>query len=335
LSPDIQRLWEETLEEFRALGGIADNVRLGEGAFGRGLFPCDPSKPVKLHVPESLLIEVGHLHFSEYELRVGPRSPAGAREKAFVEKYQKDFSWGEGRRSTEGVLAIFQSATPELREMLAAPFDLDCWLAAPDPGSVAERYFASRAIRYGTKAVAMPVLELANHGNGPAFRIGDGIGLSGTFDGEILVRYEANADALGVFKSWGFAAPEDAALSVGLGLERAGIVIRRDTDKSRAGQVPFFPEVVVKNGEIRLSFLLLGHKKFPRLARGIFTRIMRDAGRKDAEEVFDLIQHINRTQLCRLFAACEDAPPPLARLLRTLARFQLEAMSHNVGTREL
>ena len=70
---------------------------------------------------------------------------------------------------------------------------------------------------------------------------------------------------------------------------------------------------------------MLGRKNYPRLARGIFDRIMSDAGRPDAAEMFDKVQHINRTQFYRLMVACENAAPPLARLLRNVAAW-LEAM---------
>jgi hypothetical protein len=47
--------------------------------------------------------------------------------------------------------------------------------------------------------------------------------------------------------------------------------------------------------------------------------------------MFDYIQHVNRLQWFNLMKASESAAPPLGRLLRNLARSQLEAMSHNIG----
>ena len=49
-------LWNDMLNEFRALGGVAENIRIGHGPFGRGLFPIDPKKPVSISIPESLLV---------------------------------------------------------------------------------------------------------------------------------------------------------------------------------------------------------------------------------------------------------------------------------------
>lgn len=56
------------LDDFRALGGTASNIRLGEGRFGRGLIPTDPNLPVRIHVPENLLV-VEDAHALPAELR--------------------------------------------------------------------------------------------------------------------------------------------------------------------------------------------------------------------------------------------------------------------------
>ena len=50
--------WHAFLDEFRAFGGKAENVMQRRGAFGLGLFPIDPSKPVDLLVPDELLVGI-------------------------------------------------------------------------------------------------------------------------------------------------------------------------------------------------------------------------------------------------------------------------------------
>ena len=338
MDSDTQNRWEAMLAEFRSLGGVADNICIKDGQFGRGLFPSDPSKPVDIYIPESLLIDVQHLHFSHGVLTVGPESPAGPREKAFLENYEREFAWGVHRHSTEELMRELQGARPELRAMMESPFDFGAWLVEINPKSVAERFFGSRGISYGERAVVMPIIELANHGEGVTYKISNGIRLSGRFEGEILARYELVADSLQMFETWGFAPPEDAAFSLRLGLENAGIVIRRDGVKPAIVHgVPFVPDVSSSNGQLTLSYLMLGHKKYPKLAKGIFYRIMRNAGRSqpEAESLFDTIAHTNRMQFYKLLALSEEAPPRLGRLLRNLARFQLEAMSNAIGTREI
>jgi len=90
--------WNDLLEEFRALGGSAENVSLGEGAFGRGLFPVDPGRPFLLRAPETLLVSVGDIAFENGRLTVGPKAAAGVRERKFVEDYYS-LAWGGGGRA--------------------------------------------------------------------------------------------------------------------------------------------------------------------------------------------------------------------------------------------
>jgi hypothetical protein len=112
-------------------------------------------------------------------------------------------------------------------------------------------------------------------------------------------------------------------------------VIERDDVSTEPGNRGFVPDVTIKGSEMTLSYLLLGHKYRPGLARANFRRIMRNAGRQDGDEMFDRIHHINRTQFLKLAAASETAAPELGRLLRNVVRFQLEAMSHSVGARTI
>jgi len=329
--------WDEMLDEFRALGGVADNVCTKDGRFGRGLFPIDPAKPVRVQVPQSLLLDIGHVAFEDGRFRVGAEAPIGAREKAFVEAYQEEFSWGPGRHHIEQLFALFHEAPAGLRALLAQPFNAGDWLAEPSAKTVQERFIGSRAMFHRNRPVLMPVLELVNHGHAGQFEAGSGIGLSGQFTGEVLAPYQL-CDPLRIFNRWGFvSAGEPLALSLAMRVDtRSGpIVIERKEVHLDPARRPFYPEIRDEGGVLKLAYLMLGHMEYPRLAKGNFYRILRDAGRSDAEETFDKILHVNRAQFLKLSAAAEDAAPRLGRMLRDLARYQLEAMSCCVGTREV
>jgi hypothetical protein len=333
--------WLEMVREFVALGGVADNVRLGQGRFGRGLFPIDKSKPIRICIPRSLLLPTNYVRFIDNKFRVAPEAPTGARERAFLEKYEHDFSWGVGRGETEDLLAMFAGAPDELQGLLRNPFALDDWLVGPTPQAVQDRFIGSRAISHKDDVLVMPIIELANYGHGTSYRIyEDRLELGGSFEDEIVVRY-SRSDPLTIFGIWGFASDAELfALSVMLQLERksGSLQVGRDIEKARnfqTGQPLSWPDVSVEAGKITLSHMLLGHKNYPRFARGMFYKLMRQAGIHDPEETFDLIQHLNRMQFYRLIEASEAASPRLGNLLRTLARYQLECMSHCIGTREL
>jgi hypothetical protein len=332
--------WLEMVREFAALGGIADNVRLSEGRFGRGLFPIDRSKPIRICVPESLLLPKKYVRFAGNEFRVAPNAPVAARQRAFLENYERDFSWGTGRNDTEDLLAMLAEAPAELRAMLENAFGLGDWLVGRTPAAVQERFLGSRTINFKGETRVMPIIELANHGHDTSYQLyEDRLELGGRFENEILVRY-SDSDPLGIFATWGFASGTEVfALSMPLGLERKSRSLRvgRDLERARNSQPhqpPRWPEVSADGGNVTLSHALLGHKHYPRFARGMFYKLMRQAGIHDAEETFDLIQHLNRMQLYRLMEESEKAAARLGNLLRTVARYQLECMSHSVGTRD-
>jgi hypothetical protein len=328
------KLWEEMLEEFRALGGTAENICLKNGRFGRGLFPVDPAKPVSIRIPDSLLVEPKHVSIENGAFRLDAQAPVGAREKSFLENYQRDFSWGVTYHETEGLLQMFHAAPAELRELLRKPFNLDPWLAGPALDAVLERFLASRVVQYKGNCVVMPIVELANHGRAASYQLDDGIGLRGVFEEEVLVQYN-HCDPLRVFQSWGFISRiETFALSLSFGIKQVNLRISRKDLQFGKGRNPLCPEVQKEGQQTVLSFMLLGHKGLPKMPRGIFYRLCREAGLEDAAELFDRIQHINRSQFLRLAEMSETAAPRLGRLLRNLAYAQLEAMSNNFGAQE-
>ncbi|MEI9930931.1 MAG: hypothetical protein WDM89_10370 [Rhizomicrobium sp.] len=181
-------------------------------------------------------------------------------------------------------------------------------------------------------------MELVNHSHTPvSFDKEDGIRVSGVFEDEILVRY-CFTDALDIFSNWGFASesqPFALSLELTLQTEAGEIVIGRGDVSTDPKRRPFYPDVKIEGRRITLSYMMLGHKNFPKLAKANFYRIMRNAGRSDAEEMFDRIKQINISQFLKLIAVSEHAAPQTGRLIRDVARIQLDAMSHAVGTREL
>jgi hypothetical protein len=226
-------------------------------------------------------------------------------------------------------------APPELRKVLQTPFHLDRWLVKPSPRAIQQRFLTSRCISYKGHDVIMPIVELANHGYASQYDLEGGVGLGGTFPDEILVRY-AVCDPLEIFDRWGFASEGELfALSLQMGLKNLNLLVGRRPLKIAAARKPFFPDVSMDGNLLKQSYMLLGHRNFPRLPRGNFYQVMRDAGRSDAEEAFDAIQHVNRMQFYRLLQLSELAEPALRRLLRNVVRCQLEAMSHSVGTRDV
>jgi hypothetical protein len=336
--PPTEKAWDDLLEEFRALGGRAENLRLGQGALGRGLFPIDCSQPVELHIPEKPLFPVDEVVFDQGVLRSGPNSLASPREKIWFEEFQRQFSWGaEGRREAETLIQGMQALPQELRQLLATRFDLTYCLEDYSDELVQKQFIDSRAIRYGERRVLMSLGEMANHGYGGAFQFGGGLTVKGRFEGEILVAY-GDHDPWSILHGWGFACPEPTAFSLPLTVRASfgDLVVMRRLEQGKFVQIPSLggvrlPELRLDREPATLSFVTLGMRATPGLPKGIFYRVFREAGATGAEETFDLIRCWNQHHFLRLIEALEGHQGPVVRTLREMARLQLQSMCYCYG----
>ncbi len=335
------KAWEEMLAEFRALGGTADNICLRNGRYGRGVFPVDPAKPIAIHIPESLLIDTSDALFENGKFRVGPNSKAGFRETVLLEHYENFFSWGGGGRAeTEGIFADAQELPRDLRHVLKSDFHFGDWFDDPTDALVQSQFVETRCISYKGRTVIMPLLELINHD--PQSAVGhhsdtqNGLAINGIFPGEVLVRY-SDTDAFGAFVSWGFASEQPQAFSISLRGDPGKNPIQVGRDITSLSQKTQFwiPKVTLDNNQTKLQFLMIGNHKYPRLCKGIFYKLMREAAVPDFEEAFDKIRHANMSFATNLLSEIETVQGPMAQTLRRVARYQLQAMSWCIGVRAI
>jgi hypothetical protein len=326
--------WKEMLDEFRALGGIAENVRLGHGAFGRGLFPIDPAKPIEISIPDSLLVSESDITIENNAFRISPASPIDARGRAFVEDYERDFSWGAGHVEVERFLTQMHELPGRLQHVLTKDFGLGRFFNPVSPQAVQKWFFGTRVIHAGNRVVIMPIIEMANHGGDVAYDTKSGVSLRGMFDGEVLVRYAKPTDPYDMFLNWMFAPNEPAAFSAEMVVTCFGkqVEIGREFDKESP---PFVPGVTMLGDRIVAKYLLLGHQTFPRLPKGAFRRAMVNMGFDDPDEAYDYIQFVNRERLLDLLGAVDGLDLPAARALGILARNQLKALSQHFGVRQV
>ena len=330
--------WDEMVEDFRSLGGIADNVSLKTGPNGRGLFAIDPTLPVTIHVPENLLIRSADVAFEGGKFRVKIKQRGRESEEAFIEKFENEFSWGGGGREDAALKLRSRSDLPEsVRNLLVTEIGLTNFVREANDATIEDIFLESRIIRYKNQPVIMSILELVNHGvDGAYFHSENGISLTGLFGEEVLTQY-ANKDPIEVFFNWGFPSAQYVALSLRLQLKFGPhrIVIGRNVTQRETRGDYSVPKVRTTENEISFSYLMLGHAKFPRLAKGIFYRLMHDLNVPDAEELFDTIRSINTMQFLRLLAALEEGEGAAVRDLRRVVRYQLEALTQCIGTRQL
>jgi hypothetical protein len=329
--------WDDLLEEFRVLGGTAKNIRLGQGEFGRGIFPVDPGKPIAIHLPDNLLVASKDMIFVRGVPRLGPAATVSERERAWLDRYQEEFAWGaEGGEEVKRMFEMAGALPPELRHSLLTKYGCGAWFANPTDELIRQRFFETRTITYRGQSVVMPLIEMVNHGEGPRYDLSDGVALRGSFPGEVFVQY-SDLDSFDYFLSWGFATQRPVAFSVGLEgkIGSAPLQIRQDFNARVTSERSWVPDIFKKGDIVLLPFLMIGNMRFARLPKGIFYRLMRDAGYVDFEEAFDMVHHLNRLHFINLLQELEPFDLPIARTLRAMARYHLRAMSFCFGVREV
>ena len=325
--------WDELLEEFRALGGTAQNIRLGVGEYGRGLFPIDSAKPVHVHVPDNLLPGVEDIVMQNGVPRIGPNAKANGRERAWLNRYLEEFAWGPG--GVDEIHRKFEMAgqlPQELRNRLTTQYRCGRWFEEPSERLIAIQFFTARSIAINGRPTIMPIVDLANHGQGPSYDLSGGVTLHGSFAGEIVTNY-AEHDSYDYFVTWGFATQRPLAFSVRLAgsIDATAMEIGDAFEDTCPPPMVWVPQIDRTDSKVRLPFLLIGHRQSPRMPKGIFYRSMRDKGFKNVEETFDLIHHSNRLHFVNLLIDLEGIDVPIAHSLRTMAQYQLRAMSFCYG----
>lgn len=327
-------LWNDMLDEFRALGGVANNIRLGEGPFGRGLFPIDPAQPVEIFIPSYMLIWIEDVRFENDEFRLAESASRSPRIRAFLERYEREFSWGPGHADTEAFLRMMQDLPERLQRFLTDQLALGDFFQPIKPAVVQNWFFRTRLLRSRNRDVIIPIVELANHGGAARYESLTGVSLKGTFEGEVLVRYSEPADPYDMFANWTFAPREEYAFSLPMGVAfgEQQFSIGRGYDNA---QMPYLPSVTMDGGRIVLSHLLLGHKRFPRVPKGAFRKAMESTPLANVDEAFDFILMLNRQRFLDLLALLDGVELPTAAPLRRLAVNQLMALSCQYGVRDL
>lgn len=332
--------WSQMLDDFRQLGGSAENIEQRAGQYGNGIFPIDPAKPIAIAVPAALLVDADILVLDGENLVVDPASGVPADVRNFIDRYQKHFSWGaDGRKQVEAFENALKTLPGPLLERLQQIHLLNMSFRHKEPwlGVLRQRFLQSRRINYHERKVSMPIIELINHSpRSQGYLINDGIQFKGLFPGEVTVNYSPNSDSLLRFLTYGFANLEPAAYSLPMHLKMSdGITVHVGSEREViciVDKLPL-PKVVQDGKQYRLSHLLLGRERAPRLPRSVFRKTLSDLPAAMADEIFDRLRNANLLELCNLLELADGDDNSITKEFRNAVLYQLKAMTHCYGIR--
>jgi hypothetical protein len=335
--------WEELLAEFRSLGGVFENLRVGHGESGRGVFVVEPAKPALLHVPRNLLIPIADVDIRDGHLTLRPESAAGSRERTFFETYQRHFGWDAGiRDELERQQTEWNQLPAEIKRLICtmgAIGEPEKRFRKPTVEVCLSQYIETRDLYFEGKPHIAPILEIVNHSaNGRDYGSTDGLSVAGTFEGEVLARYNVR-DAWAVALHYGFAHRSPYAYSLAIAVEIGGrkrLSIDRQTGGVRLVGGVRFPQREDDGNAVKLSNLMLGNTSGMDLPRAVFRKLMKDdMTNAQADEVFDGIAFYNRGRFLDTLSALAKYDGEIVKMLRSAAIHQLHALSACVGAREL
>jgi hypothetical protein len=330
--------FDEMLESFRALGGAVQNLRFENERAEAGLYVVDPHEPVLLRVPRNLVVRVEDVEFRAGRIGIRQFASAGGPERAFFDRYQDAFSWGAaGISESAAFVTALDALAPGLRQLLCEELGFGELLRGNFEERVQTRFLRSRQIWWQEAYSIAPLLELARHNiSGLRYERGTHLQIQGYVRGEIQVRHGTN-DPYSAFRLFGCVSRESVAFSLPTEAKigNIGVSIGRNLSAGVRRGKDRIPKAQIEQGSIELSYLLIGSKHSPRSPRGTFRTLLCEAGVKNPDEAFDNIVRWNALKFIKLLRALEAHEGEMISLLRTMARYQLEAMSHCIGSRQL
>ena len=326
--------WDELLEDFRSLGGIAENVVQRKCSLGRGLFLVNPALPGRIVVPENLLVPVNQLQLESGAVTLKPSSRFSEAYRCFFARYQANVSWGwGGRHAVEDFEASLRELPGSVLQKLAQYHLLNLSLRHQDPWdqAVFHRFLASRQVQFKGQSVIAPIWELVNHSvSSPPFRLlPTGLATAPVQPGaiELTFKYSETSPLFRLF-DYGFTGQEATAFSFPLRMDCQGasLTIHCGGQPLRDDQISL-SEV---DGSVRISGLPIGNRSVPEQPYAYLCEVLRRIGRGgDARSLFRGIQHVNRDQREELLALLQGCEGNVVEMIRTALTLELELIAQS------
>ena len=329
--------WHEFLDEFRSFGGRAENVMQRKGKFGMGIFPIDSSKPIDLFVPLELLVPTDNIELRDEQVAIKDDQNFPEGYSDWFLKYQKNYSWGaEGKESTLSFEKGLKALPENIQNMLQSYGLYNPEVRFPEEDineEILKRFINTRCINFKNKTVIMPIIDLVNHAptSNPYSINDEGIAISGTYDGEVLVRYNI-MDPIRRLFNYGFNAQEMTGFSLRCRFQHQDHTVIVQGGQSKSPMQPC--KVIFKEDKLIVQQPLLGSLRTPKLPRTLFVQACDEVEGVNAHELFDQIQQFNTAAFVNIIRELEEVDTETSSFLRTACLNQIVSQSHYFGIRE-
>jgi len=316
----------QILDAFRSLGGIAENIQLLNGSYGRGLAPINRNLPIKIYAPSHLLPDFESVALDKSgQIRLDSKLNLNSKLVSFYENYQKHFGWGYG-----GLIAeqSYQDRLDKLPRGIKDILLIFGWTQGDFGKKSADQflssYLISRKIRIGDASKLMPIIELLNHSHhGANFLIDRGIKITGIFKDEILVNYHNGLDPFHFLKNYRFFSPSTTTLSCDVEIkvsDTLSIKISRFDQLSDFKKNRKIPRVEQGRNLIKISYLEISNKTNPTQPKDCFHELLQPYAIKSEviNSVFSGLVRHNHRVLTELIKECTLSPTEMNnQILRT------------------
>ncbi len=213
--------WKYAVKSFRQLGGIAENIELREGQFGRGVFTKKPDQKPTIMTPKNVLIKRKNVELDKGKIAIKSDPNTSNTAKEFAEYYYNQLSWGNGGNAdSQSFLKQITSLSTSVKDALAKHRFIDKRLLnyKDNMETLLERFIDERAFQFKGESVLVPMLELVNHSNySPPFRVTQN-GLKtppgNPGSSEILHKYSGKNSPMSLWRSYGFTTRSIVAYSI-------------------------------------------------------------------------------------------------------------------------
>lgn len=223
--------FQNILDLFVELNGVAENVCLREGESGRGIFPYDALRRTRIATPKNLFVDCENVCISHDEIYVKNSGRLSSKEKKFIELYY-NFAWGGGGNSGSAEFLKYVLELPETvkKQLLVCGFiDRVSLNGSLGENRVLKRFVDERAVSFEGKLVLAPVWDLVNHSSfALPFRINrygvETPPIEPGFD-EILFKYSGKNSPISMWKKYGFACDCIVAYSIPFNIDLEGLAL--------------------------------------------------------------------------------------------------------------